>query len=127
MSRSGRFLQQSGGRLNILIDNAGVSTLPGRTLTEDRVETQFATNHLGNRFSRMCNLTTPILLTGNFLLSLLLKPALLKSSTASFNTHVVVLTPSTQKASRLRLQDYNFKDGTCNPIVAYGQAKTAGL
>jgi NAD(P)-dependent dehydrogenase (short-subunit alcohol dehydrogenase family) len=121
------FLQRSRGRLNILINNAGVMAIPIRTLTEDGLESQFATNHIGKSF-----LPCPILplLTspkGHFLLFQLLKPALLSASTPSFHSRVVILASSGHKMGGIRPDDYNFTDGTYNDYVAYGQAKTANI
>ncbi|KAH7070364.1 short-chain dehydrogenase/reductase-like protein [Paraphoma chrysanthemicola] len=105
------FLKRSGGKLNILVNNAGVMAIPNRTLTVDGFETQFATNHLGH-----------------FLLFQLLKPALLASTTPSFNSRVVVLSSAAHKAGGIRPKDYNFEEpGSYFDWVAYGQAKTANL
>ncbi|KAI8941181.1 hypothetical protein NX059_002418 [Plenodomus lindquistii] len=104
------FLQRSGGKLNILVNNAGVMAIPTRTLTEDGYESQFATNHLGH-----------------FLLFQLLKPALLSASTSSWNSRVVVLASSGHKIGGIRPNDYNFRDGTYSDFAAYGQAKTANI
>jgi NAD(P)-dependent dehydrogenase (short-subunit alcohol dehydrogenase family) len=61
-------LERSGGKVNILITNAGVMATPeGRT--EDGFETQFGTNHVAH-----------------FLLFILLKDALLAASTPEFNS-----------------------------------------
>jgi NAD(P)-dependent dehydrogenase (short-subunit alcohol dehydrogenase family) len=61
-------LEKSGGKVNILITNAGVMATP-RGRTEDGFETQFGTNHLAH-----------------FLLFLLLKDAMLAASTPEFNS-----------------------------------------
>ena len=61
-------LEKSGGKINILIANAGVMATP-RGRTEDGFETQFGTNHLAH-----------------FLLFLLLKDAMLAASTPEFNS-----------------------------------------
>lgn len=61
-------LEKSGNKINVLINNAGVMASPwGKT--KDGWETQFGTNHLSH-----------------YLLFQLLKPALLASSTAKFNS-----------------------------------------
>jgi NAD(P)-dependent dehydrogenase (short-subunit alcohol dehydrogenase family) len=61
-------LEKSGGKINILINNAGVMATP-RGRTEDGFETQFGTNHIAH-----------------FVLFLLLKNALLAASTPELNS-----------------------------------------
>lgn len=41
------FLKRSGGKLNIMVNNAGVMALTNRNVTDDGFEGQFGTNHLG--------------------------------------------------------------------------------
>ena len=95
--------------LNILINNAGVmATLEGKTV--DGFETQFGTNHLAH-----------------FLLFQLLKPALLASSTPSFNSRVVCLSSSGHRGAGIQFDNYNFEKGDYAPWTAYGQSKTANI
>lgn len=68
------FIQRSSGRLNILINNAGVMVVQERTLSADGYELQFATNHLGH-----------------FLLFQRLKHVLKASSTPSLHSRVVIV------------------------------------
>ncbi|KAH7110371.1 short-chain dehydrogenase/reductase-like protein [Dendryphion nanum] len=104
------FLNRSGGKLNILVNNAGIMALPSRTVTVDGYETQFGTNHLGH-----------------FLLFQLLSPALLRSSTPSFHSRTVILSSSAHRFSGIQPDDYNFEKTPYNEWIAYGQAKTANL
>ncbi|KAF2097564.1 NAD(P)-binding protein [Rhizodiscina lignyota] len=103
------FLERSGGKLNILIDNAGVMAIPERQLTKDGFEMHLGTNHLAH-----------------FLLFQLVKSALLASSTPEFNSRVICLTSSGHRASGIHFDNYNL-DGEYDMWVAYGQAKTANL
>ncbi|KAI8934343.1 hypothetical protein NX059_009079 [Plenodomus lindquistii] len=104
------FLKRSGGKLNVLVNNAGIMALPEKNVTADGFEAQFGTNHLGH-----------------FLLFQLLKDALLKSSTPSFNSRVVVLSSAAHRISGIQPDDYNFEKKPYVDWVAYGQAKTANL
>lgn len=61
-------LEKSGGKVNILINNAGVMATP-KGYTKDGIETQFGTNHIAH-----------------FLLFQLLKPALLAASSSDFQS-----------------------------------------
>lgn len=79
-------------------------------LTEDGLEMHMATNHFGH-----------------FLFFQLLRPTLLASSTASFNSRVVNLSSSGHDASGIRFDDMHFSKDDYNPMVAYGQSKTANI
>ncbi|KAF2845459.1 NAD(P)-binding protein [Plenodomus tracheiphilus IPT5] len=104
------FLKRSGGRLNILVNNAGVMAIPTRTVTSDGYEAQFATNHLGH-----------------FLLFQLLKGALLRSSSPELHSRVVVLSSAAHRYSGIRPDDYHFQKSPYNAWVAYGQSKTSSI
>jgi NAD(P)-dependent dehydrogenase (short-subunit alcohol dehydrogenase family) len=102
------FLARS-DKLNLLICNAGVMATPeGRT--EDGIETQFGTNHLGH-----------------FLLFQLLKPALLAASTPQFESRVISVASSAHRLGVVRLDDLNFEKDAYNTWAAYGQSKTANI
>lgn len=94
--------------LNIFIGNAGVMMAPeGRTA--DGFETHFGTNHLAH-----------------FLLFQLLKPTLLSSSTADFNSRVVLLSSIAHRSAEINFDNLNL-DGEYHPWVAYAQSKTANI
>lgn len=103
------FLAQC-SQLNVLLLNAGVMATP-QGLTKDGFETQFGINHVGH-----------------FLLFELLKSTLLASSTPAFNSRVVLLSSLAHRFNGVRFHDINFnEEGSYDPMVAYGQAKTANL
>lgn len=102
------FLKETGGRVNIIINNAG-GILAERALTEDGVEKQFAINYLSQ-----------------FLLFGLLKDALLASATPEFPSRVVNLTSVGHRFSGIRFDNLTH-DGDYAGPVAYGQAKTAAI
>ena len=93
-------------QLNVLICNAGVMALGGKT--KDGLDMQFGTNHVAH-----------------FLLFQLLKDALLSSSTPSFNSRVVVVGSSAHRHSPIVFDDLNMDKQPFNPFAAYGQSKTA--
>jgi NAD(P)-dependent dehydrogenase (short-subunit alcohol dehydrogenase family) len=101
------FLRES-DRLNILIANAGVM-MTRKEHTKDGFELQFGVNHLSH-----------------FLLTSLVTPALLKASTPSFQSRVVILSSTGHKFSSVNFEDINF-DSEFNAMSAYGQSKTANL
>ena len=119
-------------RVDVLINNAGIM-IPERHLTEDGIELQFGTNHVG-----------PFLFT-NLLLEKIMKAA---ETSPSGETRVVNVTSAGHRISPVRFSDYNFegkdlapeekpppglpasffKDGEAySGFVAYGQSKTANV
>ena len=100
-----------GGRLNALVCNAGVMATP-YGLTQDGVETQFATNHLAH-----------------FLLFNLLRDALLASSTPAFNSRLVSVTSVAHRRGSVDFADLNFATAArpYEPGAAYAQSKTANI
>ena len=103
------FLQQS-KTLNLLITNAGVMATP-EGKTKDGFESQFGTNHVAH-----------------FLLFQLLKPTLLASATLDFPSRVVSVSSIGHRTAPVRFDDYNFeKEGSYDPWVSYGQAKTSNI
>ena len=92
------------GRLDLLINNAGVMA-PPYGLTQDGFELQFGVNHLGH-----------------FALTGLVLPALLKAGGA----RVVTVSSNGHKAGRIRFGDLDFSRGY-RRWPAYGQSKLANL
>jgi len=109
------FKQKSGGKLSILINNAGVMACPYGT-TQDGLETQIGVNHFAH-----------------FLLFQLLKPLLLASAKESGTTsRVIDLSSNGHRFSTLRFTDKASLDAWNNgegydKWGAYGQAKTANI
>lgn len=104
------FRVKSNGKLNILINNAGIMACP-QSKTKDGFESQFGTNHLGH-----------------FYLFQLLKDLLLKSSTPKFQSRVISLASMAHLWGQVRFDDPNFEqEGSYNEWAAYGQAKTANI
>lgn len=84
-----------------VIANAGVmETLHGHTA--DGFETHIGTNHLGHFV--LVNRLAPLMLAGS---------------------RVVVLSSNAHRMSDIDLEDLNFERRAYNPVVAYGQSKTA--
>ncbi|KAI0475855.1 short-chain dehydrogenase [Xylariaceae sp. FL0804] len=103
------FLRKSGGRLNVLINNAGVMACPqGRT--EDGFELQFGTNHLGH-----------------FYLFHLVRNALVASAGPSFNSRVISLTSAGHRYGSINFDDFNFERTKYDPATAYSQSKLANV
>jgi len=100
-----RFVAAWTGPLHILVNNAGVMATPeGRT--PGGIELQFATNHLGH-----------------FALALGLRDALREAHGA----RVVVVSSSGHLISPVVFDDVNFRFRPYDPLLAYGQSKTAAV
>lgn len=123
-------LQKTGGKINILINNAGVRVVPSRSFTassstiangaeqimavpyrlsKDGYESQFATNHLGH-----------------FLLFQLLKDALLSAAAPDFPSRVVSVSSMGHRYGQVNFDDFNMTNNY-EPNAAYGQSKTANV
>jgi NAD(P)-dependent dehydrogenase (short-subunit alcohol dehydrogenase family) len=102
------FLQASGNKLNILINNAGVMLTPEGT-TADGFELQFGTNHLAH-----------------FLLFQLVKSALLKSSTPDFQSRVVSVSSLGHRMMPPKM-DNLMLTGEYEPNQGYANSKTANI
>ncbi|KAI1380843.1 short-chain dehydrogenase [Hypoxylon crocopeplum] len=102
------FRLQSGDKLNILINNAGVMKTP-ESRTKDGFELQFGTNHLSH-----------------FLLFYLLKDLQLASSTPTFHSRVVNVSSSGHRYGPVRFDNLN-SEGDYNGWAAYGQSKTSNI
>jgi len=92
--------------LHILVDNAGIMATLNLQLNEKGFEGQFATNHLGH-----------------FQLALLLKPALIKAHGA----RIISVSSMGHQFSGVDFDDTHFKTRPYDPVLAYGQSKTANI
>ncbi len=78
--------------IDIIVNNAGVMAIPTLTLSEDGIETTFATNHLGH-----------------FLFTNLILPKMIKAAkTSSTPTRIVNVTSFGHQFSPVRFSDINF-------------------
>jgi NAD(P)-dependent dehydrogenase (short-subunit alcohol dehydrogenase family) len=100
-----RFVGSWRGPLHILVNNAGVMASP-EAHTDDGWESQFATNHLGH-----------------FALALGLQPAL----AAADGARIVAVSSSGHLSSPVVFDDINFRFRPYDPLLAYGQSKTANV
>ncbi|KAK1503152.1 short-chain dehydrogenase [Colletotrichum costaricense] len=103
------FLAKNNNKINILVLNAGVMACP-KGSTIDGFETHLATNHLGH-----------------FLLFRLLQPALLASSSPSFNSRVVSVTSSLHRLGPIDFNDFNYDNLPYHKLKAYARSKTANI
>jgi NAD(P)-dependent dehydrogenase (short-subunit alcohol dehydrogenase family) len=95
------------GPLDVLVNNAGVMAIPDLQLTPEGWELQFATNHLGH-----------------FALAVGLHDALAK---ALAGARIVSLSSRGHLRSPVVFEDINFASRPYEPLVAYGQSKTANV
>lgn len=98
------FVDSWKGSLDILINNAGVMAIPDLQKSSDGIEMQFMTNHLGH-----------------FALSIGLHNALKSAGSA----RIVVVASSGHLFSPVVFDDINFLFRPYDPLLSYGQAKTA--
>jgi len=89
------------GRLDVLVNNAGVMAVPERR-TKDGFELQIGTNHLGH-----------------FALTNRLLPQI--------TDRVVTVSSTAHRTGRIRLDDLNWQQGGYGRWTAYGQSKLANL
>jgi NAD(P)-dependent dehydrogenase (short-subunit alcohol dehydrogenase family) len=94
------------GPLDILVNNAGIMGLPELELTAGGWELQFATNHIGH-----------------FALTLGLHDALAAAGAA----RIVSLSSRGHVRSPVVFEDINFSSRPYDPMLAYGQSKTANI
>jgi NAD(P)-dependent dehydrogenase (short-subunit alcohol dehydrogenase family) len=100
-----RFVGSWRGPLHMLVNNAGVMASP-EAHTDSGWESQFATNHLGH-----------------FALALGLQPAL----AAAGGARIVAVSSSGHLFSPVVFDDINFRFRPYDPLLAYGQSKTAAV
>ena len=98
-------------RLNVLVCNAGVMSIPTREVTADGFETQLAVNYLGH-----------------FLLFHLLRDALLAGSTPEFRSRLVHVSSSSHHVGEIHFDDFQLAGpGAYGANEAYGQSKLAQI
>jgi NAD(P)-dependent dehydrogenase (short-subunit alcohol dehydrogenase family) len=95
------------GPLDLLVNNAGVMAVPELRLTRAGWELQFATNHLGH-----------------FALALGLHDSL---AGAADGARIVALSSAAHLRSPVVFDDVNFASRPYDPMLAYGQSKTANV
>jgi NAD(P)-dependent dehydrogenase (short-subunit alcohol dehydrogenase family) len=98
------FVKNWRGPLEILINNAGVMAIPDLQITAEGIERQFMTNHLGH-----------------FALAVGLHGALKSAGSA----RIIVVSSSGHLFSPVVFDDINFLFRPYDPLLSYGQAKTA--
>lgn len=102
---AGRFLAEH-DRLDLLFNNAGLFRVPSLQKDKRGYELQFGVNHLGH-----------------FQLTGLLWPALKNAGGA----RVIVLSSIGHRRMGVQLDDVNFEKHPYDPMMAYGQSKTANV
>ncbi|MFP1155360.1 SDR family NAD(P)-dependent oxidoreductase [Mycobacterium sherrisii] len=103
------------GPLHLLINNAGIMALPELTLNKDGHELQFATNHLGH-FA---------LTTG--LHDALAAGAADAASAVLGGARIVSLSSRGHLRAGIDFDDLDFQHRAYDPLIAYGQSKTANV
>jgi NAD(P)-dependent dehydrogenase (short-subunit alcohol dehydrogenase family) len=103
------------GPLHLLVNNAGVMALPGRTVNAGGHEMQFATNHLGH-FA---------LATG--LHRALAAGAADAAAAVLGGARIVSLSSRGHLRADVDFDDIDFHDRAYDPLIAYGQSKAANV
>jgi NAD(P)-dependent dehydrogenase (short-subunit alcohol dehydrogenase family) len=104
-------LEKSNNQVNILVNNAGVLGSKEIQFTQDGHEIHFGINHLSH-----------------FLLFHKLKHALIRSSTATFPSRVVMVSSSGHRVCELfQSDDYNMQKQGYNVFLAYPNSKVANV
>lgn len=96
----------SGERIDVLILNAGMVPPPGKYLTEDSLELQFASNHLGH-----------------FLLTNLLRQRLMECSPS----RVVIVSSVLHFFGKIDFDNLSFEKYTPDPFFTYSMSKLCNL
>jgi NAD(P)-dependent dehydrogenase (short-subunit alcohol dehydrogenase family) len=109
------FVRDWDGPLHLLINNAGVMALPERTLNAAGHELQFATNHLGHY----------LLTTG--LHAALAAGAADPAAAVLGGARIVSLSSRGHLRAPVDFDDIDFADRPYDPMIAYGQSKTANV
>lgn len=100
------FAQGWQGPLDILVNNAGVMALPELQLSAQGWEMQLATNHLGHMALAM---------------------GLHRALAAAKHARIVSVSSSAHQLSPVIFEDLHFAFRPYEPILAYGQSKTANI
>jgi NAD(P)-dependent dehydrogenase (short-subunit alcohol dehydrogenase family) len=106
LASAAAFVAGWSGPLHLLVNNAGVMALPDLQLSPEGWELQFATNHLGH-----------------FALALGLHEAL----AAAGDARIVSLSSRGHLRSPVIFDDLHFTAHPYDPMIAYGQSKTANV
>jgi NAD(P)-dependent dehydrogenase (short-subunit alcohol dehydrogenase family) len=109
------FAAQWDGPLHLLVNNAGIMALPERMVNGDGHELQFATNHLGH-----------------FALTIGLHAALAQGATEDAaavlgGSRIVSLSSRGHLRAGIDFDDVDFDRRAYDPLIAYGQSKTANV
>ena len=105
-------LEKTEGKINVLINSAGVMALKGYAVDKQGIEMQFSVNYVGH-----------------FLLTSILAPALVAAGAQGpHGARVVNLTSAGYQISPVRFDDPSFSGGAeYDHWTGYGQAKTAQI
>jgi NAD(P)-dependent dehydrogenase (short-subunit alcohol dehydrogenase family) len=103
------FVADWDGPLHLLVNNAGVMACP-ETYTPEGWELQFATNHLGH-----------------FALATGLHGALMAGASSIGEARIVSVSSSGHFRSPVIFDDLHFRFREYDPVLAYGQSKTANV